>query len=50
MGHLLADGGLARVERGLGGGKPPAFDDGGEDPEELQVDIMQLDHGGPPGR
>jgi hypothetical protein len=44
MGHLFADGRLTGVERRLGGGKPPAFDDGSEHPEQFQIDIMQLYH------
>ncbi|GLO44365.1 hypothetical protein PPUN109347_09270 [Pseudomonas putida] len=42
--HLFADGRLAGVERGLRRRKTTAPDDGGEYPEQLQVDIVELDH------
>ncbi|MCY1209465.1 hypothetical protein D9M72_211170 [compost metagenome] len=46
--HLFADGGLTGIQGRLGSGKAPAFDDRGEDPKQLQVDIVQLDHVGLP--
>ena len=46
MGHLFADGRLAGIERCLRCRKATAPDDGGENPEKLQIDIVELDHGG----
>ncbi len=49
--HLFADGRLTRVQCGLRCGKATAPDDGGEYSEELQIDIVELDHRGlPAGR
>jgi hypothetical protein len=49
--HLLADGRLAGIQRGLRCGKAATPDDGGENPEKLQIDIVELDHRGlPSGR
>ncbi|MNS95993.1 hypothetical protein D3C72_1302740 [compost metagenome] len=47
--HLLADGGLGDVEGCLGGREATAFDDGVEDPQQLQVHVVQLDHPAPRG-
>jgi hypothetical protein len=44
MGHLFADGRLAGVQRRLRGREAAAADNGGKHPEQLQVDIMQLNH------
>ncbi|GHS80445.1 hypothetical protein PPUJ20066_49700 [Pseudomonas putida] len=44
--HLFADGRLAGVEGGLRRRKATAPDDGGEYPEELQIDVVELDHWG----
>ncbi|MND93377.1 hypothetical protein D3C80_855630 [compost metagenome] len=46
--HLLADRRLASVQRGLRGGKATAPDNRGENPEQFQVDIVELDHHGLP--
>jgi hypothetical protein len=47
--HLFADGRLAGVQRRLCSGKPAAPDNRGKHPEQFQIDIVQLDHLGPPG-
>ncbi|MNP22717.1 hypothetical protein D3C76_1154010 [compost metagenome] len=44
LAHLFADGGLADIEGGLGGGEAAAANDGLENPQQFQVDVVELDH------
>ncbi|WP_324805290.1 hypothetical protein U9R80_12050 [Pseudomonas sp. JQ170C] len=44
MRHLFADRRLTGIEGGLRRGKATAPDNGGENPEQFQVDIVELDH------
>ncbi|MNP34301.1 hypothetical protein D3C76_1275810 [compost metagenome] len=48
MGHLFADGRLSGIQRRLRGREAAAADNRGKHPEQFQVDIVQLDHLGPP--
>ncbi|MNT99271.1 hypothetical protein D3C72_2420840 [compost metagenome] len=48
MGHLFADGRLPGIQRRLRRGKPAAADNRGKHPEQLQIDIVQLNHLEPP--
>ncbi|MCY1181754.1 hypothetical protein D9M73_222770 [compost metagenome] len=42
LAHLFADGRLAKVQGRLRCGKAAALDDGGEHPEQFQIDVVQL--------
>jgi hypothetical protein len=49
--HLLADSRLASIQCGLRRGKATAPDNGGEYPEQFQINIVELNHHGlPAGR
>ncbi|MNT55224.1 hypothetical protein D3C72_1924440 [compost metagenome] len=48
VGHLFADGRLPGIQRRLRGRETAAADNRGKHPEQFQVDIVQLDHLGPP--
>ncbi|MCY1184479.1 hypothetical protein D9M73_251760 [compost metagenome] len=44
MGHLFADRRLPGIQRRLGGRETAAADNRGKHPEQLQIDIVQLNH------
>ncbi|MCY1525601.1 hypothetical protein D9M68_605850 [compost metagenome] len=44
LGHLFADGGLADIEGGLCRGEAATANYGLENPQQFQVDVIELDH------